>query len=160
MPNGDQLPLSSASQLPRSLALDPSCKFIALKINREGANTALHAIYIERQAQLTDLPFVALVTLTEWDGKSEREEFFIEAESTNLLMQKLQRFDEINRFVFIQLPNAATIELLAMQPQQLLCALFPELGSFDNNASDEFLLSLKNSSITLLKRLGANQNQN
>jgi len=47
-----------------------------------------------------------------------------------------------------------------MRPQQLLCALFPELGSFDNNASDEFLLSLKNSSITLLKRLGANQNQN
>ncbi|GLS90641.1 hypothetical protein GCM10007916_17080 [Psychromonas marina] len=157
MSNGDQLPLSSASQLLASLTLDSSCKFIALKINREGLNTALHAIYIETQTQPFDLPFVALVTVAEWDGKCAREEFFIEAESATLLMQKLQRFDEINRFAFMQLPHTATIDLMAMQPQALCCLLLPELGLFNKNASDEELRTLKNNAITLLNRLASTE---
>lgn len=153
MSNGDQLPLYSASQLATSLTQYPSCKFVALKIKLEGQNTALHAIYIEQQAQPSDFPFVALVTVTEWDGKSEREEFFIEAESAALLMEKLQRFDEINNFVFIQAPCSSSIEMVTMQPQALCCRLFPELGKFDKTASEKALASLKSSTLIFLHEL-------
>ena len=153
MSNGDHLPLYSASQLSASLTLDSSCKFVALKIKREGQNTALHAIYIEQQAQPSDFPFVALVTVTEWDGKSEREEFFIEAESAELLMEKLQRFDEINNFVFIEAPSSSNIDMVTMQPQALCCMLFPELGTFDKAALEDALASLKSRTLIFLREL-------
>ena len=153
MSNGDQLPIYSASQLLALFTSDPSCKIIALKINQEADNTALHAIYIEPQSQGGDFPFDALVTVTEWDGKSDREEFFIEATSVELLMEKLQRFDEINNFIFVQVPNSLTIDSVSVQPQELFCLLFPELGIFDENASEADLSTLKASSLALLHRL-------
>ena len=157
MTNGDQLPIYSVSQLLTLFNRDPSCKVIALKINQEAENTALHAIYIEQQAEAGDFPFDALVTVTEWDGKSEREEFFIEAASAELLMEKLQRFDEINNFTFFKIPNALTIDSVSVQPQQLFCLLFPELGVFNKNATKAELLDLKTASLALLQRLENNQ---
>ncbi|PKF61470.1 hypothetical protein CW745_09035 [Psychromonas sp. psych-6C06] len=153
MSNGDQLPLYTATQLPVLFSDDASCKFIALKIKSEEDNTALHAIYIEQQSQPIEFPFGALITVTEWEGKSEREEFFIEAESVELLMEKLQRFDEVNSFVFLQVPNSVTIDTVTMQPQQLFCLLFPELGGFNSDAPEEIRFGLKNSSVALLHRL-------
>lgn len=153
MSNRDPLPLYSASQLPRLFTLDASCKFIALKVNLEAQNTALHAIYIEKQQHVDDLTFCALVTVTEWDGKMDKEEFFIEAESMELLLEKLQRFDETNSFIFIQVASSVTIDTLAMSPQEMLCTLFPELGSFNKDLSEEMRLALKNSSLVLLGRL-------
>jgi len=153
MSNSDPLRLYSASQLPHLFMLDASCKFIALKIKLEAQNTALHAIYIEKQQQDNSLPFGALVTVTEWDGKVEKEEFFIEAESVDLLLQKLQRFDEINKFVLIEAPDSFTIESLSTSPQAIFCHLFSELGEFNPKASEEVLFGLKHSSLALLHRL-------
>ena len=153
MSNGDQLPLSSALQLPELLRKDSNRKFIALKVKQEGKNTALHAIYIAKQEQSDLFPFCALITVTEWDGKTEKEEFFIEAENVEQLMEKLERFDEIHNFVFLQVPNSLGIETVTMQPQVILCTLFPELGEFNEQATQEVKLGSKNSALALLKRL-------
>jgi len=153
MLNGDPLALYSVSQLPNLFRLDASCKFLALKINQEGENTALHAVYIEKSQQGNELMCCALVTVTEWDEKVEREEFFIEAENVDLLLEKLQRFDEIDHFVFVQVSHLVTIDTLSLPPQKIFCILFPELGSFKEGASKDELLRLKNSSLALLSRL-------
>jgi hypothetical protein len=153
MSNGDQLPLYSAVQLPELFSIDSNSKFIALKVKQESQNTALHAIYIEKQAQVDTLPFCALVTVTEWQGKSDKEEFFIEAENADQLLEKLERFDEIHNFIFLQVPSSLGLETVTMEPQVMFCKLFPELGSLDQNASEEVLSDFKNSSLALLKRL-------
>lgn len=153
MSNGDQLVISSAAQLPELFKGDASCKFIALKVKQEPQNTALHAIYIEKQTKSEALPFCALITVTEWEDESDREEFFIEAENTEQLMEKLQRFDEINSFIFLKVPQSLTIDTVTLAPQALFCKLFPELGLFNPAATEEVLFGLKHSSIALLKRL-------
>lgn len=153
MSNSDQLPLCSAMQLPELFARDASSKFIALKVKQEGANTALHAIYIGKQDEAEALPFCALVTVTEWDGKTDREEFFIEAENSEQLMEKLERLDEIHYFTFLQVPSAFNIETVSLMPQEMFCLLFPELGAYHKEASTEVLFGLKQSSIALLNRL-------
>lgn len=155
MLNGDQSVLYSALQLPALFQADESCKFIALKVKLEANNTALHVIYIEKQ--VGDLPFCALVTVTEWDGNSDREEFFIEAENAEQLIEKLQRFDEINNFIFVQAPNTLTIDTVNMKPQAMFCTLFPELGRYNPDASKEVLFGLKNSSLALLNRLESSE---
>ncbi|PKG40739.1 hypothetical protein [Psychromonas sp. Urea-02u-13] len=153
MSNGDQLPLYSAVQLPELFARDVNSKFIALKVKQEGQNTALHAIYIAKQEESEMFPFCALVTVTEWQGKSEKEEFFIEAENAEQILEKLERFDEIHRFIFLQVPSSMSIETVTMEPQSVLCTLFPELGTFKPDAPEEVLFGLKNSSLALLRRL-------
>jgi hypothetical protein len=153
MSNGDQLPLYSAVQLPELFSLDSNSKFIAIKVKQEVQNTALHAIYIEKQKHSEMFPFCALVTVTEWQGNSEKEEFFIEAENAEQLLEKLERFDEINSFIFLQVPSTLGIETVTMEPQAVFCTLFPELGKFNKRADTEVLFSLKNSSLALLKSL-------
>jgi len=153
MSNGDQLPLYSAVQLPELLRQDSNRKFIALKVKREAQNTALHAIYIEKQQQSDLFPFCALITVTEWDEKTEKEEFFIEAENIEQLMEKLERFDEIHSFVFLLVPSSLGIETVTMQPQEIFCTLFPELGKFNVQATEEVKFGLKNSTLALLNRL-------
>lgn len=153
MSNGDHPALYSAVQLPELFTLDSSCKFIALKVKQEAKNTALHAIYIEKQAESEIFPFCALITVTEWDGKTEREEFFIEAENIEQLMEKLERFDEINHFIFLQVPNSFVIDSVTLQPQAIFCTLFPELGELNEQSSETALLDLKQSSLALLKSL-------
>ena len=151
MSNGDQLPLYSATQLPALLTLEASPKFIALKVKQEGHNTALHAIYIGKQEEA--FPFFAFITVTEWDGKTDREEFFIEAENPDQLMEKLERFDEIHLFTFLQLPSSFTMEAVSMPPQELFCKLFPGLGVYRKDTADEARFGLKQSSVALLHRL-------
>lgn len=153
MSNGDQLPLYSAAQLPELFKLDSNSKFIALKVKQEAQNTGLHAIYIEKQEQADLFPYCALVTVTEWQGKTEKEEFFIEAENAEQLLEKLERFDEIHLFIFLQVPSSLGIETVTMEPQAILCTLFPELGEFKQDAPEETLFGLKNSSLALLNRL-------
>ncbi|MCP5077119.1 MAG: hypothetical protein GY951_03570 [Psychromonas sp.] len=156
MSNGDQLPLSSAVQLPKLFKQDSSRKFIALKVKQEAQNTALHAIYIAKQPQSDLFPFCALITVTEWDEKIEKEEFFIEAENIEQLMEKLERFDEIHDFLFLQIPSTLSIETVTMQPQAILCTLFSELGEFNEFATEEVKFGLKHSSLALLSRLESN----
>ncbi|WP_022942967.1 hypothetical protein [Psychromonas hadalis] len=153
MSNSDPLVLYSAIQLPELFSADVDCKFIALKVKQEAQNTALHAIYIEKQTQADNMPFCALITVTEWEGKSEREEFFIEAENAEQLMEKLERFDEIHRFIFLKVNRSLKIDTVTMAPQAILCTLFPELGLFNPDAPEEVLFGLKNSSLALLNRL-------
>lgn len=153
MSNGDPLALYSAIQLPELFSADVNCKFIALKVKQEAQNTALHAIYIEKQPQAESMPFCALITVTEWDGKSEREEFFIEAENAEQLMEKLERFDEINCFIFLKVDPSLKIDTVTMAPQAIFCTLFTSLGVFNPDAPKEELFGLKNSSLALLNRL-------
>lgn len=153
MSNGDQLALYSAVQLPKLFSLDSNSKFIAMKVKQEAQNTALHAIYIEKQEQSDMFPFGALVTVTEWQSKSEKEEFFIEAENAEQLLEKLERFDEINSFIFLQVPSSMGIETVTMEPQAIFCKLFPELGEFNKSASEDMLFELKKRSLALLKGL-------
>ncbi len=153
MSNGDHLTLYSAMSLPERFILDSRSKFIALKVKHEAQNTALHAIYIEKQIESEIFPFCALITVTEWDGKTEREEFFIEAENIEQLMEKLQRFDEINNFIFLQVADSFVIDSVTQQPQVIFCSLFPELGELEKQSSQAVLLDLKNRSLALLKRL-------
>jgi hypothetical protein len=153
MSNGDQLRLYSAVQLPEQFSIDSNSKFIALKVKQETQNTALHAIYIEKQTSVDNFPFCALVTVTEWQGKSEKEEFFIEAENVEQLLEKLEQFDEVHNFIFLQVPSSLGIETVTMEAQAMFCKLFPELGTFDQTASEEVLSDFKNSSLALLKRL-------
>tara|TARA_R110001583_G_scaffold7720_9_gene37953 strand:- start:40678 stop:41145 length:468 start_codon:yes stop_codon:yes gene_type:complete len=153
MLNVDQLPLYSVASLPELFLLDSQSKFLALKVKPEAQYTVLHAIYIEKQLQSDTCVYCALVTVTEWQGKSEKEEFFLEADNAEQLLEKLQRFDEIDNFIFMQIPHSLNMEIVTMQPQAILCLLFPELGKYDQSASKEALLSLKNQSLALLKRL-------
>ena len=153
MSKGDQIALYSAQQLPEFFKLDASSKFIALKVKQEAQNTALHAIYIEKQTESEAFPFCALITVTEWDGKTEREEFFIEAENIEQLMEKLERFDEIHHFIFLKVTNLFVIDTMTLQPQEIFCTLFPGLGAFNASASEEVALGLKTSSLALLKCL-------
>ena len=153
MSNGDQLPLYSAVHLPELFKQDSSRKFIALKVKQEAKNTALHAIYIEKQPKSDLFPFCALITVTEWDEKTEKEEFFIEAENVEQLMEKLERFDEIHNFIFLLVPSYLGIETVTMQPQQIFCTLFPELGELNEQATEEVKFGFKNSALALLNRL-------
>lgn len=160
MSNFNQEYVYCVAQLPALFTLDASCRIIALKVKLEAENTALHVIYIENKIQDNSCDFYALVTVTEWDGKTDKEEFFIEADSLLSLLEKLQRFDEINSFIFIKAPPAITIDSLTMPPQEMLCSLFPELGAFNKTATEEVLFGLKNSSLALLNRCKINSNLN
>ena len=76
MRNSDQLSLYFAQQLPTLLIAHPTFKFIALKIVTEDNKTVLHSIYIEKENVSDELPFRALVTVAEWDGKGGRARVF------------------------------------------------------------------------------------
>jgi hypothetical protein len=155
MRNSEQLALYFAEQLPTLLIAHPSFKFIGLKINREDKLTVLHSIYIEKEDVSDELPFRALLTVAEWNGKSEEEEFFLEALTAERLIEKMHRFDEIGSFVFFKIPRSVTMDIVNMYPQPMFCKLFPELGEFDPNASAAELLKLEESSVALLTRLAA-----
>ena len=153
MSNGDQLALYTVAQLPELFKRDLKSKFIALKVKQEAQNTGLHAIYIAQQVESDVFPFCALVTVTEWQGKSAKEEFFIEAENVEQLLEKLERFDEIHLFSVLQIPSSLGIETVTMEPQAVLCTLFPGLGEFNKEASEEELLAQKDRSLALLTTL-------
>ncbi len=155
MDSSEQLALYFAQQLPGLLTKNADSQFIGLKINIEAAaqttHCALHAIYIEQQHAQQQLPFHALVTVAEWDGKSDEEEFFLEALTADKLIEQLQRFDEINRFVFFAIPESVTIDVVNMLPQAMFCKLFPQLLSMKN--ADVQQEQLKIASWQLLKNL-------
>ena len=153
MRNSEQLSLYFADQLPTLLIAHPTFKFIGLKINQENKQTALHSIYIEKEDVSDELPFRALVTVAEWNAKSDEEEFFLEALTAERLIEKLHHFDEIGSFVFFKIPGAVTMDTINMYPQPMFCKLFPELGEFDSNASADELLKLEEKSVSLLTRL-------
>lgn len=153
MKNSEQLSLYFAEQLPALLIAHPTFKFIGLRINQEDEQTALHAIYLEKEDVSDELPFRALVTVAEWNGKSEEEEFFLEALTADRLIEKLSRFDEINSFVFFKIPCSVTMDTVNMHPQRMFCKLFPELGEADAQASEEQLAVLQASSVELLTGL-------
>jgi len=153
MRNSEELVLSFSNQLPALLIDHPTFKFMGLKIKHEGNQTALHSIYIEKEELSEELPFRALITVTEWDGKSDKEEFFLEALTAERLIEKLQRFDEIGSFVFFKTPDSVTMDSANMYPQALFCKLFPELGEFNPYAPAEQLLELKERSVDLLASL-------
>jgi len=153
MRNSAQLSLYFAEQLPTLLIAHPTFKFIGLKINREDKQTVLHSIYIEKEDVSDELPFRALITVAEWNGKSDEEEFFLEALTAERLIEKLQHFDEVSSFVFFKIPRSVTMDSVNMYPQPMFCKLFPELGEFDPDALPEELLQLEESSISLLAGL-------
>lgn len=153
MKNSTQLPLYFADQLPTLLIAHPSFKFIGIKIDKQDKQTALHAIYIEKEDVSDELPFRALITIAEWQGKSEEEEFFLEALSAERLVEKLQRFDEIGAFVFFKLPRSVTMDTVNMYPQPMFCKLFPELGEFDSHLTPDQLLKLEKKSLALFTEL-------
>lgn len=152
MENSEELDLYFSTQLPALLIEHPSFKFIGLKINHEENKTALHSIYIEKESS-EQLPFRALITVSEWDDKSDKEEFFIEALTAEQLIEKLQRFDEIGSFVFFKTPSSVTMDSVCICPQDLFCQLFPELGKFNPYVPAEELLELKARSVDLLASL-------
>lgn len=153
MKNSEQLSLYTAGQLPALLIAHPTFKFIGLKITKEETKSVLHSIYIEKEDVSDELPFRALVTVAEWLGESEEEEFFLEALSAERLIEKLQSFDEISSFVFFKIPKSVTMDTVNMYPQPMFCKLFPELGEFEADFSDDQLAALKEKSIALLTRL-------
>lgn len=159
MRNSEQLSLYFAEQLPTLFIAHPSFKFIGLKIKKEDQQKALHSIYIEKENVSDELPFRALVTVAEWNGKSEEEEFFLEALTAERLIEKLHRFDDIGSFVFFKLPKSVTMDTVNMYPQPMFCKLFPELGEFDSSASPEMLLKLEEKSIALLASLETRLNE-
>ena len=153
MRNSEQLSLYLAQQLPALLIAHPTFKFIGLRINQEEEQTALHSIYLEKEDVSDELPFRALVTVAEWNGKSEEEEFFLEALTAERLIEKLNSFDEIDSFLFFKIPSSVTMDTVNMYPQPMFCKLFPELGEFDAQASAEQLAQLQAASVTLLADL-------
>lgn len=153
MRNSEQLSLYFAEQLPTLLIAHPTFKFIGLKINKEDSQIVLHSIYIEKDDVSDELPFRALVTVAEWNGNSEEEEFFLEALTAERLMEKLQNFDKVRSFVFFKIPQSVTMDTVNMYPQQMFCKLFPELGEFDANASTDDLSNLEEKSVMLLNQL-------
>lgn len=155
MKNSEQLSLYFAKQLPALLSAHPMFKFIGLKIQETSEQIALHSIYIEKDKSVEEFPFRALVRVAEWDGKSEEEEFFLEALTAECLLDKLQCFDKAGSFVFFKTPESADIGTVNMPPQPMFCSLFQELGEFDENASIEQATALKEKSIALLNQLVA-----
>ncbi len=153
MKNSDQLSLYFAEQLPTLLIAHPTFKFIGLKIIQEENQTALHSIYIEKEDVSDELPFRALITIAEWNNKSEEEEFFLEALTAERLIEKLQRFENIGSFVFFKIPRSVTMDTVNMYPQPMFCKLFPELGEFGRDASEQELQMLEEKSVTLLTGL-------
>lgn len=153
MRNSEQLPLYFAEQLPRLLIAHPSFKFIGLKITQEESQTALHLIYLEKEDVSDELPFRALLTVAEWNAKSDEEEFFLEALTAERLIEKLHYFDDVGSFVFFKIPRSVTMDTVNMYPQPMFCKLFPELGEFAANASPDELLKLEERSVSLLARL-------
>lgn len=158
MRNSKQLSLYFAEQLPTLLIAHPTFKFIGLKINREDKQTVLHSIYIEKEDVSDELPFRALLTVAQWDGKNDEEEFFLEALTAERLIEKLQHFDEVGSFVFFKIPRSVTMDTVNMYPQPMFCKLFPELGEFDPDALPEALLKLEERSVSLLAKLMARLN--
>lgn len=158
MRNSEQLSLYFAEQLPTLLIAHPTFKFIGLRINKEESKTVLHSIYIEKENVSDELPFRALITVAEWNGKGEEEEFFLEALTAERLMEKLQNFDKVGSFVFFKIPKSVTMDTVNMYPQPMFCKLFPELGEYDPQANDSELLEQKGKSIVLLERLSARLN--
>jgi len=150
MRSSEKLALYFAEQLPSLLIAHPTFKFIGLKINEEDSQTALHSIYIEKEDISDELPFRALLTVAEWDGKSDEEEFFLEALTAERLIEKLHRFDEIGSFLFFKIPKSVTMDTVHMYPQPMLCKLFPELGEYSADAEQQ---KLKARSIALLSCL-------
>ena len=164
MKNSEQLSLYFAKQLPALITAHPTFKFIGLKIKESPEQIALHSIYIEKDESVEEFPFRALVTVSDWDGNSEEEEFFLEALTADCLLDKLQNFDKAGSFVFFETPESASIGTVNMYPQPMFCSLFPELGEFDENASKEDAQQLKLKSIALfndlMKRLESDKNRN
>jgi len=153
MRKSEDLSLYLASQLPTLLIAHPTFKFIGLQINKENDKTALHSIYLEKENVSEELPFRALVTVAEWDGEGEEEEYFLEALTAERLVEKLQSFDEISSFVFFKIPKSITMDTVNMYPQPMFCKLFPELGEFNRYASATELATLKVTSFALLEKL-------
>ena len=153
MRKSEQLSLYFAQQLPSLLIAHPTFKFIGLKIAQEEQQSVLHSIYIEKEDVSDELPFRALVTVAEWNAKSDEEEFFLEALTAERLVEKLHHFDDIGSFVFFKIPRSITMDTVNMYPQPMFCKLFPELGIFDNEASQQKLLQLQEKSIALLATL-------
>jgi hypothetical protein len=155
MKNSEQLSLYFAKQLPALLSEHPTFKFIGLKIQETSEQIALHSIYIEKDENVEEFPFRALVRVAEWDGKSEEEEFFFEALTAECLMDKLQCFDKAGSFVFFETPELVDIGTVNMSPQAMFCTLFQELGEFDENVSMQDATELKMKSIAMLNQLVA-----
>ena len=153
MKNSEELSIYGAGQLPLLLTAKPDCKFVGLKINKEIDQTALHSIFLQKSELLERLPFSAVIRIKEWVGKSEPEEFFFEALTAERLVEDLHHFDKAGVFVFFEISSSITLDTMNTAPQPLLCRLFPELGEFDDNTTDEQLKSLKEKSMTLLDGL-------
>lgn len=149
----EKLSLYFAEQLPHLLIAHPTFKFIGLKIDQENQQTVLHSIYIEKEDVSDELPFRALVTVAEWNGKSDEEEFFLEALTAERLVEKLHRFDDIGSFVFFKIPRSITMDTVNMYPQPMFCKLFPELGLFAGDAPQQQLQQLQEKSVALLATL-------
>jgi len=153
MRKSEQLSLYFAAQLPSLLIAHPTFKFIGLKIDQEDQQTVLHSIYIEKEDVSDELPFRALVTVAEWNAKRDEEEFFLEALTAERLVEKLHHFDDIGCFVFFKIPRSITMDTVNMYPQPMFCKFFPELGLFDNEASQQQLQQLQEKSVALLATL-------
>ena len=153
MRKSQDLSLYLSEQLPTLLIAHPTFKFIGLKLKQESDKTVLHSIYIEKEDVSDELPFRALVTVAQWNGEGEEEEFFLEALTAERLVAKLQSFDEISSFVFFKIPSSVSMDVVQMYPQPMFCKLFPELGEFDGYASAEQNKALEVKSTQLLNTL-------
>lgn len=153
MRKSQDLSLYLSEQLPTLLIAHPTFKFIGLKLKQESDKTVLHSIYIEKEDVSDELPFRALVTVAQWNGEGEEEEFFLEALTAERLVAKLQSFDEISSFVFFKIPSSVSMDVVQMYPQPMFCKLFPELGEFDGYASAEQNKALEVTSTQLLTTL-------
>lgn len=153
MRNSEQLSLYFAEQLPTLLIEHPSFKFIGLKVNKESTEIAVHAIYIEKEDIPGEQPFRALITINEWNDKSVREEFFLDALTAERLIEKLQKFDAGGTFVFFKVPRSVAMNTINMCPQEMFCKLFPELGIFKANFLASECIELERKSIDLLAGL-------
>ena len=150
MINTDQKSIFTSDQLQDLLNKHPSYKFIGLKITKEDGVTTLHSIFIEKNDELDELPFHALVTVSTWEGKGNEEEFFLEAMTAHSLIVKLHLLDQIELFTFFKAKSTTTMAMVNMYPQPLFCQLFPELGAYDMEASDSEKMALKRKSEELL----------
>ena len=155
MRESKNLSLYLANQLPTLLIAHPTFKFIGLRLAKTEEKLALHSIYIEKENVSEELPFRALVTVIDWDGKAEEEEFFLEALSADRLIEKLQSFDDISAFVFFKIPKSITMDTVNMYPLPMFCKLFPELGEFNRYGSPAELSALKEAAITVYEKLDA-----
>ncbi|MCK5818337.1 MAG: hypothetical protein KAH18_03605 [Psychromonas sp.] len=159
MKKSQDLSLYLSVQLPTLLIAHPTFKFIGLKLNQEVDKNVLHSIYLEKEDVSEEFPFRALITIAEWNGNGEEEEFFLDALTAERLIEKLQSFDEISSFVFFKIPSSITMDTIQMYPLQMFCKLFPELGAFDKYASAEQLKMLEQQSLQLLNTLADRLNK-